>query len=169
MLTIVVPGKGTAKFSFFFTGPEGDGYTFITPQVKWNDLILPFTDEDAATLFRLMQPAEMLFNIARASGVDTSNWVSTFGSTPPGSLGPPEIIQWFLSKPKAEIDRLTMKWWTEILAPKLAAFLTRVLGPARLATTSTASDGYASINDYLAANLAKFSPAVANGVITLTR
>lgn len=171
-LFIDVPGKGTALLWFHIMGDQYTDFSLMYPRVAWKGMtgdfsVVDYAPNDGNLLFTYMAPFQFVRGMAQASGIDVSKWSLDSGSVAPGNLGPREIIDFLLTKPRAEADTVFIKWWQTVGAPKISAFLTKVLGD-KIGGASTPVGGYQNLDAYFTARLAALSRRVEDGKVIVT-
>jgi hypothetical protein len=104
---------------------------------------------------------EFLENVLKNSGVT--------GYPPLGDYlsNTAAFVQWFLNKPRVEIDAMLAKWKKDILLPWLGKYLTEVLRPV-MGAVSTPTGTYANAYEAINAQIPGAKVTISNGVVTLS-
>lgn len=160
-LYIDIPGKGTARVYFQVFGNQFDEISNVYEEIDYkpigNTAFDTIDEADHATMLGgvIDSAPAYIRNILLASGVT---------GFPAGDRA---LVEWFLAKPKHEVDGIMAKWKVEKLFPAIAAWATKILASA-LGTVSTPTGTYRNVEEALNSVWASARVSIVNGEIKIT-
>ena len=166
-LYIDIPGAGTARVYIDIIGDQFSEASRIWPQVDFKTAgttEFTATDELQVIINRggFANVPQFIERALKYSGVayPVIEWTNTTSIR--------QFIEWFLAKPKTEVDAMLAKWAKESLLPWLAGIVTEMLAPV-LGSLSTPVGVYQNVFDALNAQLDGARVTIANGAVSLTK
>ena len=170
MIYLDIPGVGSARARYKVSGDQFTYFNQVRLVIEWRDegtadfVEVALEGPDSVFLGNNATAASYLTNIAKAGGVDTTDWKPTGGGG--GGLDTADIVRFFLDKSKTEADALATKWLTDVLWPKLATLFNKYFGDKIAPAAQTA--GYANVEDYLNAQLARGRVTLSGGKVAVS-
>ncbi len=161
-LYIDAPGVGTARVWFRIVGDQYESFTAnVYEELDWKGAgEIVFSDIDESKEASIIGPMWQ-------TPIALIREILTLSAVPQSSLDDRAMIDWFLSRPKAEADVWLLKWAKDKIFPVVGTWASKVLG-GRLGSTSTQSGGYYNVEEALNSIWSKARVSITNGQIVVT-